>query len=251
MTSNNALLEVHGVNYQLNKEGRLQDHDVWTDEVAIALAENDGISLQDDHWRIIFLLRDFYKEFNHSPIMKLFLKEVNNKIGAKIADPDYLNKLFPDGVLIQSTKIAGVPGPHKASLIKDVKKVVSINNNQTKKNQGNEKNKKFEFDGNVCHLTKEGNLIEHYIWSEELAEYLAQKEGIKLTDDHWVVIQFMRNFYQEYLISPMVKLLIKHMKEAIGEEKSNKDYLYKLFPEGPSKQGSRIAGLPYPVGCID
>ncbi|MDH5765510.1 MAG: TusE/DsrC/DsvC family sulfur relay protein [Gammaproteobacteria bacterium] len=100
-------------------------------------------------------------------------------------------------------------------------------------------------------MTKQGNLIERYAWSEAMAEFLAGKEGIALTDDHWEVINFIRGFYNEYLISPMIKLMIRHMQETMSDEKSNKDYLYQLFPEGPAKQGARIAGLPHPVGCID
>jgi tRNA 2-thiouridine synthesizing protein E len=49
----------------------------------------------------------------------------------------------------------------------------------------------------------------------------------------------------------MVKLLIKHMAEEHGKDSANEEKLYKLFPGGPSRQGSRIAGLPEPQGCID
>jgi len=251
MATNHALLEVQGTSYALNEEGRLQDNGVWTEEIAVALAATDGINLTEDHWKIIKLLREFYKEFNHTPIMKLFLKEIRNKLDDKFSDQSYLNQLFPEGILIQSSRIAGVPSPHKASLIKDTKSTVTANNNQTQNKQLNDQYEKFEFDGEICRLTKEGNLVEHYSWTEKMAEYFAEREGIELTDDHWVVIRFMRGFYEEYLVSPMVKLLIKHMKESIGEEKSNKKYLYELFPDGPSKQGSRIAGLPHPIGCID
>ena len=248
MTSNSALLEVQGTSYQLNEEGRLQDIGLWTEEIAIALAASDGINLIDDHWKIIELLRGFYKEF---PTMKLFLKEVTHKLDDKFSDQAYLNQLFPEGILIQSSKIAGVPSPHKASLIKDTKSTDTANKSAAQNKQSKDQYEEFEFNGETCRLTKEGNLVEHYAWSENMAEFLAQREGLELTDDHWQVIRFMRGFYEEYLVSPMVKLLIKHMKEALGEEKSSKKYLYELFPDGPSKQGSRIAGLPHPIGCID
>lgn len=243
-------LEVDGIHYHLNEEGRLQNADDWTDAIAEVLAEQDGLVLQDEHWQIISMLRDFYQEYNHAPIMKLFLKEVANKLGREYANEEYLSSLFPEGVLAQSTKIAGLPCPHRAAIINNYRPVV-VKDKSGSAADRQQNNHEFEFEGEVYHLSKEGNLIERYAWTERMAEILASREGLALTEDHWVVIRFMRDFYNEYLISPMVKLLLRHMHESLGAEKSNKAYLYELFPDGPSKQGSRIAGLPHPVGCID
>jgi len=49
----------------------------------------------------------------------------------------------------------------------------------------------------------------------------------------------------------MVKILMRYMAEDIGSERASKEHLYSLFPKGPSRQGSRIAGLPAPQGCLD
>ena len=84
-----------------------------------------------------------------------------------------------------------------------------------------------------------------------MAEALAQKEGIRLTPEHWELIRYLRQFYFSYGISPMVKLLMRHLAQEVGGEKSSREHLYRLFPGGPSRQGSRIAGLPEPQGCID
>lgn len=245
-------LEVDGIHYHLNEEGRLQNADDWTDSIAEALAAQDGLVLNDEHWQIISMLRNFYKEYNHAPIMKLFLKEVANKLGREYAHEDYLSSLFPDGVLAQSTKIAGLPCPHRAALLNNYRPVVVKDKSGSANARQDQDDKyEFEFQGEIYHLSREGNLVERYAWTEQMAEMLAAREDLELTEDHWVVIRFMRDFYNEYLISPMVKLLLRHMRESLGPEKSNKQYLYELFPEGPSKQGSRIAGLPHPVGCID
>lgn len=252
MTSNKASLEIHGTRIHLNEEGRLQNADDWTDEIAVALAASNGITLTDEHWEIIGLLRNFYQEYNHAPIMKLFLKEVAHKLGREYANELHLATLFPDGILEQSTRIAGLPSPHKASLLKNDDSGFSlVKDAQDGSPQPGDAYTPFVFNGKTYHLTASGNLLERYAWTEQMGEHLAEREGIKLTDDHWVVLNFMRGFYDEYLVSPMIKLLVKHMKASLGEEKSNRQYLYQLFPDGPSKQGSRIAGLPYPVGCID
>ena len=251
MMSRHDLLEVGGIQYHLNEEGRLQNADDWSDAIAEAMAEHDGVQLTDEHWQIISMLRNFYKEYNHAPIMKLFLKEVANKLGRDYANEDYLSTLFPEGILAQSSKLAGLPCPHRAALINNFRPMVVKDKSTSAENANKPSDFQFEFNGEVYHLSKEGNLIERYAWNENMAELLAAREEMQLTEDHWVVIHFMRDFYNEYLISPMIKLLLRHMQESLGAEKSNKQYLYELFPEGPSKQGSRIAGLPYPAGCID
>jgi len=80
---------------------------------------------------------------------------------------------------------------------------------------------------------------------------MAKQEGITLTKAHWEIINFMRQFYFNYGITPMVRLLMKKLNDEFGASKFSNEDLYKLFPSGPSRQGSRIAGLPEPQGCID
>ena len=80
---------------------------------------------------------------------------------------------------------------------------------------------------------------------------MAEGEGIELSEEHWEVLNFLREFYFTYGISPMVKILMKYMAEDLGPERASREHLYTLFPKGPSRQGSRIAGLPEPQGCID
>lgn len=87
-------------------------------------------------------------------------------------------------------------------------------------------------------------------WSEALALLLAEQESIQLTDAHWEVIRFVRTFYLEFNTSPAIRMLVKAMAQKYGEEKGNSRYLYRLFPKGPAKQATKIAGLPKPVKCI-
>ncbi len=100
-------------------------------------------------------------------------------------------------------------------------------------------------------VTDEGYLRDFTKWSRGLAEYFAKEEGISLNEHHWEVVNYLRFFYNEYKISPMVKILMKEMDKKFGSEKASRKYLYELFPHGPSLQGTRIAGLPKPLDCID
>lgn len=87
-------------------------------------------------------------------------------------------------------------------------------------------------------------------WSEDLAIAIAHKEGIELSEAHWEIVLFVREFYQEYKTSPAIRMLVKALAQKFGEEKGNSRYLQRLFPEGPAKQATKIAGLPKPVKCL-
>jgi len=87
-------------------------------------------------------------------------------------------------------------------------------------------------------------------WDEALAETIAHDEGLTLTPSHWEVILFLRDYYKEYHATPPMRLLVQAIKKSLGEEKGNSRYLFGLFPEGPGKQATKIAGLPKPPWCL-
>lgn len=246
-------IKVSGKSYELLHDGRLANADDWSNAVAKALAEKDGIELTDNHWEIINLMRDFYKQFNISPIRKLLLKTIKEKLGEKKASRDYLCSLFPNDVQIEGTKIAGLPIPMMDVEMDDETRLARKRTPKAYIDPGMARHfvDKFDLDGVVYQVTERGNLVDASQWSEKIAVHMAHREGIELGKDHWEVINYLRKFYFEYGVTPMVRLLMKFMKEQLGPEKSSEQYLYKLFPGGPSRQGSRIGGLPEPQGCID
>lgn len=87
-------------------------------------------------------------------------------------------------------------------------------------------------------------------WQPDMALLLAAEEQIVLTPAHWEVINFVRDFYLEYKTSPAIRVLVKAIGQALGPDKGNSKYLYTLFPIGPAKQATKIAGLPKPAKCI-
>lgn len=108
----------------------------------------------------------------------------------------------------------------------------------------------LSFEGKEIETDNDGYLKESSQWSEALAEVIAEKEGIALSPEHWEVVRFVRDFYLEFNTSPAIRMLVKAMANKFGEEKGNSRYLYRLFPKGPAKQATKIAGLPKPVKCI-
>ena len=108
----------------------------------------------------------------------------------------------------------------------------------------------YELNGTTYESDEEGYLIDLSLWNKELAELIAEDENIEMNSDAWEVVNFLRNYYEEYQIAPAVRVLTKAVKRKLGAEKGNSKYLYELFPYGPAKQACKIAGLPKPTGCI-
>lgn len=105
-------------------------------------------------------------------------------------------------------------------------------------------------DGQSIATDKEGYLKNTHDWHEGIVPLLAEQEGIILSPEHWEIIYFIRQFYQEFNTSPSVRLLVKAVAEKFGKEKGNSQYLFTLFPKGPAKQATKLAGLPKPAKCL-
>ena len=108
----------------------------------------------------------------------------------------------------------------------------------------------FFFNDQEIVTDAQGYLLDFQQWNKSLALIIAKQEKLTLTEAHWEVINFVREFYLKYKRSPAIRALTKAMKQEFGVEKANSRYLYRLFPEGPAKQATKIAGLPKPARCI-
>ncbi len=104
--------------------------------------------------------------------------------------------------------------------------------------------------GKSVEVDEEGYLVNLSDWDENVAAYLAQEEKVEMTQNHWEVVNFLREYYSEYQIAPAIRVLTKAIAKKLGPDKGNNKYLYELFPYGPAKQACKIAGLPKPTGCI-
>jgi|TARA_B110000444_G_scaffold207864_1_gene202019 TusE/DsrC/DsvC family sulfur relay protein len=108
----------------------------------------------------------------------------------------------------------------------------------------------YEVNGKSFDSDEEGYLVDLASWNEELANLIAKDEEIEMTEEHWEVVNFLRDYYNEYQIAPAVRVLIKAVKKKLGADKGSNKYMYELFPYGPAKQACKIAGLPKPTGCV-
>lgn len=91
---------------------------------------------------------------------------------------------------------------------------------------------------------QEGYIQDMDDWSEAFAVALAKKENLALTEEHWEVIRFIRDYYQQHRVQAQVRDMIKHFRKTWGKERANTRYLHDIFPMGgPQKQGNRLAGI--------
>jgi tRNA 2-thiouridine synthesizing protein E len=99
---------------------------------------------------------------------------------------------------------------------------------------------------NGRHYTVDGNgfLQDPQIWTDEVAKDLATTEGIAaMTDEHWVLVRYIRDYYLKFGIAPMVRKLCKETGNTLS-------HVYEMFPSGPASGACKVAGLPKPTGCV-
>jgi tRNA 2-thiouridine synthesizing protein E len=102
----------------------------------------------------------------------------------------------------------------------------------------------LEFNGKSIETTATGYLVNHEDWSEDLAKFMAEQEGVELTDKHWDLMNYLRDeYFTNNQNQPNTRNIVKAMSDKWAQKLQQKD-VYDLFPKDPSKQGGRIAGLP-------
>ena len=102
----------------------------------------------------------------------------------------------------------------------------------------------IEVNGKSVELDEDGFIVNLDEWSEDVAVYLAKEEGVEeLTEDHWKLINYLKQYFAEYGIAPMVRKMTKESGFSLKE-------IYDLFPSGPAKGACKVAGLPKPTGCV-
>ena len=103
--------------------------------------------------------------------------------------------------------------------------------------------------GKTIEVDEEGFLKSDKDWSEELAIYLSEEDGIELSKDHWNVINFVRWYYLTYQNCPHPKFIVKNLNKRFGDGKYTVKYLYDLFKKQPVMKACKHAGIPFTTGC--
>ena len=110
-------------------------------------------------------------------------------------------------------------------------------------------NKTLELNGQSYAIDDQGFLLRRLQWSAPLGELMASLDGVQLGAEHWEIIHYFREYYEDYNIPPPMRMVIRVFKKAFGEENANSRYLLKLFPKGVARSASKYGGLPKPKNC--
>lgn len=103
----------------------------------------------------------------------------------------------------------------------------------------------YEVNGRILESTDSGFLVSHDDWDREVGTAIAAAEGLVLSQDHWDVIDYLREAYLERNgEQPNNRAILKAMQEKWAGRHVDNKTLFDLFPGNPSKQAGKIAGLP-------
>ena len=108
----------------------------------------------------------------------------------------------------------------------------------------------YQLDDLSVECDEQGFIKDLADWSAPLAQLIAAQEQIILGDDHWLVLNELRKFYQEFEQSPSMRVFSRLLKQSIGEQYASSMRLMQLFGESPVKMACKIAGLPKPRNCL-
>jgi len=104
--------------------------------------------------------------------------------------------------------------------------------------------------GSEIAVDQEGYLVNLEDWNEPVAQALARAEGLELQNEHWEILLLLREFHQQFQLSPATRPLIRYVALKLGPDKGNSLHLNRLFKGTPAKLAAKLAGLPKPSNCI-
>lgn len=108
----------------------------------------------------------------------------------------------------------------------------------------------IDISGHLVQTDEQGYLLNFEDWSEPFAETMAERDGVRLFDDHWGLILYFRDYYLATGSVPTMHRLLRTLGHQQGarfhDEKAYGKFLYRLFPSDPVRELCKLAGLPKP-----
>lgn len=100
--------------------------------------------------------------------------------------------------------------------------------------------------GRVLETDEEGFLEDPEDWDLDVANVIAAEEQIQMSEDHWTVVNYVRDYYNNNHSVPEARVLLKYLADIWGKERATRKQLYLLFPYGYGQQACKIAGMRKP-----
>ena len=89
----------------------------------------------------------------------------------------------------------------------------------------------------------DGYLVDMNTWTPEIAQAMAQADGLELDEEQWQQINKAREYYEEYSVVPPIRKFSKYIE-------ANQKDMFKKWMTGPMKPITKYGGLPKPTGCV-
>jgi len=108
---------------------------------------------------------------------------------------------------------------------------------------------RFEVKDKIIETNEQGFLLDLDDWSEDFATALAERDGIELFVDHWELIWYFREYYEENQTNPTMHTMVRTLGmkgKHFHDQKSYEKHIYKLFPTDPVHELCKLSGLPMP-----
>ena len=103
--------------------------------------------------------------------------------------------------------------------------------------------------GKSIETNEQGFLCNLDDWNEDYTEIVAKSDGVDLYNDHWELILYFRDYYDQNQTSPTMHKVVRELgkKNAhFHDQKAYEKHIYKLFPTDPAREVCKLAGLPMP-----
>ena len=104
-----------------------------------------------------------------------------------------------------------------------------------------------QIDGRSIVRDEAGYLVDPNDWDEDIARHIAMEEGVTLSEEHWAVLRFMRDFLEQKGVAADARFVFRFLAATHGESQSEANRrFFSLFPYGYVKQACKIAGMRQP-----
>lgn len=210
-----------GKTYDVDSEGFLVDYDSWDENFAEAMASEAKMPgrLTPDHWKVLRFIRETFKQTGACPLVYQTCKAN----GLQLKD---LKRLFPAGYLRGACKLSGIT--YKERLVDYYGEKESESRDAVRPGRQEK----------VYRVNVQGFLMDPAEWDENFAIHKAQEMKMKegLTDKHWSVIHFIRDYFKYNGTVPS-------LFETCETNQIELDELEGLFPDGYHRGVIKIAGL--------
>ena len=96
----------------------------------------------------------------------------------------------------------------------------------------------------------EGYLLDPADWNEDIAQAIAKAENIHMTESHWEIVYFVRDYFEFHQCVPENRTLLKTLRERHGKDIATRKYIHTLYPYGFGQQACKIAGMRKPLKLL-